>query len=123
MKKKIELIYSNDGYKQKNNDRDLEALVFFLLNEIGCLENSRIFTLIENWLLNSKENNLVLNVTYLEKENNMILLGSNTFDLFIEILRENFSNILLEWKILCMKKPKKIVITKNGNGITVEGKS
>jgi len=120
--KKEVLIFSNDEYHpEKNNGSDMSPLVFFLINEIGCQDNTNVLSKIENWLRNLKDQSITLNVTYLEKDGALVLLGSNTFDFFVEIERDNFIKVLNDWKRVAKQKPKKIVISRKNDTFILEG--
>lgn len=121
MVKKVILNFKNNRYhRYKNNDINFAAINAFLIDDIGCLESSFVF--VENWLKDPEQIEASFNLTSIEKEDNLILLSSDLFGHFMEIKRENFVKILKQWKNICLKKPKEVIIKQNDDGtIFLEG--
>jgi len=104
----------------KSSDSNFSVLSFFLLDDIYCSRQS--FEDIKNWLSDPQKIEFCFNMTSIEKEDDLILLDTDFFDSFIEIKRENFIEILNQWKKICEEKPKEVIIKQKSDGtILLEG--
>ena len=66
------------------------------------------------------------NITFLRKENNKMIIG-DLYDKDSSVRKfilpiEDFVKLLKDWEKVARKKPKEIIITKEGDSITVMGK-
>lgn len=82
---------------------------------------------VENWLNDSNKVCISGNVTYLEKDDETTILIGDLFDkepaTNLEISCKNFIKLLIDWEKVVDQKPKEIVITKEGDAITVKGRN
>jgi len=78
------------------------------------------------WLSDPAQDSTNANITYLQKDNGMIVVGDLYEEdpvLVFQIPTDKFVKLLRDWKKAIEKKPKKIVITKEGGEITIESKN
>jgi len=78
------------------------------------------------WLSDPAQDATNANLTYLQKEDGMIVVGDLYEEepiIVFQIPIDRFAKFLDDWKKVIDKKPKKIIITKEGDEITVESKN
>jgi len=84
------------------------------------------FDFVDDWLNDPTQHCISGNLIYLEKKDGMIffgdLLGEDDQER-IGLTIEAFKKLLDDWEKVVQQKPKKIIITKEGDEITVESKS
>ena len=78
------------------------------------------------WLNDSTQDSTNANITYLQKKNGMVVIG----DLYekepivvFQLPIDRFTKLLGDWEKVVRQKPKKIIITKDGDKITIESKN
>lgn len=122
MSKKVIFKLQNGNYREhSDNDDNLNALTLFLFDDIGCDKRSLLD--VKKWLLDPEKIEFNFNLTSIEKEDQLILLSADLFNFFMEIGKDNFTEIMRKWEKICEERPKEILITKEGNEVTVEGKN
>lgn len=113
-------------FKLENNryntskDSNFWPLNWFFLDEISC--SICAILRIQEWLLSSLETEVTLNISSLEKEAKLILLSIDMLNLFMEIDKHNFGQLLEQWKKVCEEKPKEVLVKQKADGtIFIEG--
>jgi len=115
--------YILDEYKDGSG---LLILAFFLTDDVG--PEGQTF---KEWIDSPTETETSSNASYLEKRNNGIIIGAE-WDKFdgialgkqhvFETTKEQLKYIIDRWVELWHKDAKEILITRDGDNITVEGK-
>ena len=124
MKYTIEFTMSSVGYLMRKffPDEMCDVGNFFS----GDYRVFKKFDFVDDWLNDPTQNCISGNLIYLEKRDGMIFFG----DLFgkdneirISLSTKVFKKLLDDWEKVVRQKPKKIIITKNGDEMKVEGKN
>lgn len=105
---------------KESSNKEMTMLGHFFVSDVGFSINS-----FKDFALDKNSTSTNSNVTYLEKENNIIKLG----DLYSEeedptelnILNQQFVQLLDDWqKIVCKNKPKAVIIKYEGDQFLIE---
>ena len=84
------------------------------------------FNFVDDWLDDPDKFYLSGNLSYLEKKKDLIIIGDlfeNEFDKKFCLSIRTFKKLLDDWEKIVSKKPKEIIITKEGDTVTVIGKN
>ena len=119
----VRLIRRGEGYLPvEANSVSIGILGFFLRDEVGYEVVSY-----KDWISNPNYDYTAGNTIYLEKKDDNIILGDLYADKeyeedVLEIPQKQLLDILDKWEELCKQMPKEILITMEGDKITLEGK-
>ncbi len=102
------------------NDNFLEVLGHFLTNDVDSI------AFWKEWINNSKYEDTAGNFTFLEKEGDKIIIGylyaEDEYKNIFETTQKQLLEILDHWEELCKQRPHEIIITKEGDKVTLEGR-
>lgn len=124
MKQVVRFVLGEYGYRRKGKTSDgMILLSMFLTTDYIVF---RKFNFIEGWLKNPDQYYISGNMTYSEKKNGIISIG----DLFekepivkFNLSIDKFFKLLRDWEEVAKKHCKEIIITKEGDEVTVEGEN
>ncbi|TET05884.1 hypothetical protein E3J79_03780 [Candidatus Dependentiae bacterium] len=126
--KKVDFEKINDTLyvSGKSSTVDMGYLGGFLAYDVGC-KNIDSW---KEWINDPKSESVSSNYSHLEKKGNKINIYWE-YDYFeheeeaesFETTVEQLNYILARWKEVCEKKPKKVIITRDGDKVTVETKN
>lgn len=78
------------------------------------------------WIFDDRYKDTGGNLSFLEKENDAIIIGSSYADFpygfIFECSKQQLAGILNRWKELIALQPQEIIIAKNGDTFTLEGR-
>ena len=113
----------NFYHKEQATTLGISHLGSFFTDDVGC-HNIEFY---KEWLNNPEDTEGGGNYSHLEKQDGKVIIsfeydwfyetpGAEVFELTIEQL----DYILDHWKEVCEKKPKKVIITRDNDKVTVE---
>ena len=114
---------SNWYYGDDISSDAMSVLEMFLSVDYGLYKYSRLI----KWAKDPEFHYRHANITFLRKESGKMIIGdlydkeSSTRKFILPI--EKFIKLLNDWEAVGVKYPKEIIITKEGDKITVEGKN
>ena len=108
-------------YPEESNCKDLRMLGAFFRSDVGCDISS-----FKDFLLDQGQEDTASNFSFLEKEGNNIVIGclysEDPYEWTFETTIKQLIEILDQWEKLCKLEPQEIIITREGDSITLEGK-
>ena len=120
------LTYDDGIYRLETSpsDRLLEKITFFLISDVGC----RSIELIKRDLYDSNYPIIHYNMHRLDIKNDIVLMSDDYIAddderLFYstEIKLDELARVLDQWKEICKIMPPYVVITRDGEKITLQG--
>ena len=122
MKKEYVKIQLDDdgsyGYEEADT-QEMCILGTFLATDVGCYSPS-----FKKWVLDEKINSFGGNYSSIDKEGEYLFVGCE-FELegpYLKIHKDEFIKILDTWEQFCKTRPREILITKDNDTFTIEGK-
>lgn len=123
MKEFVTFDFTADGYSSNKFSSNTMCDLGSFFSTDYCLYG---FDFLMEWANDPEQDCATANVTYLEKKNGNIsigdLYGKEPFETF-NLPMEGFVKLLKDWERVTKQRPKKIIITKEGDDVTVEGKN
>ncbi len=108
-------------YIEEADNSKMEILGLFLTNEVDDT------TFWKDWINNPAYEDTTGNLMFVDKKNNKIIIGhlytEDWYETVFETTKKQFLEILDRWEELCKQRPREIIITKEGDKVTLEGKN
>ena len=125
MKQILNFSLGDNGYRRTENTSDeMILLSVFLTTDYDVYG----FPFLIEWANDPAQDGTNANITYLEKKGGKILVGDLFWEegmpfIHFEFLAGDFIKFLNKWKQITKQGSKKIIITKEGDEITIKSKN
>lgn len=118
----LSISQADESYYSRTFNSDRMALLgAFFAVDYALYKFGRLI----EWAHDPDFNDTHANITFLEKENDKMTIGDlydeESFSRKFSLPIKNFVKLLNDWEQVTSKHPKQIIITKEGDGVTVEG--